>query len=194
MPVLPLRSTPAQLMAGALLALLMICTRGQHFATVDALPSASWAVFFLAGALLRPAWAFAMLFVLAVALDYGSLAAGTISDWCLTPAYWVLLPAYGVLWLCGRFQARWQTAGWRDAARLALVLAVATFFAYLISGGGYYLLSGHYVPTLAGFLPRVARYYPHWLGVSAGYVGVAFVAGLLATRLRTAADRLEQPA
>ena len=40
-----------QLLIGLALALLMAMTRGQHFATLN-LPSASWAVFFLAGVLL----------------------------------------------------------------------------------------------------------------------------------------------
>ena len=38
----------------AVLVALMMLTRGQHFASLDALPSASWAVFFLAGVLVRP--------------------------------------------------------------------------------------------------------------------------------------------
>ena len=53
---------------GLLLAALMVCTRGQHVASLDGLPSASWAVFFLAGALLRPVWMLPLLFGLASAL------------------------------------------------------------------------------------------------------------------------------
>ena len=41
-------SPRAQLAVGIALAVLMAMTRGQHFASVN-LPSASWAVFFLAG-------------------------------------------------------------------------------------------------------------------------------------------------
>ena len=103
---LPFSPARTQVVIGAALALLMLCTRGQHFASVHALPSASWAVFFLAGALLRTRWMFAGLFALASLLDWGSYAAGTISDWCLSPAYWALLPAYGTLWLAGRLYAR----------------------------------------------------------------------------------------
>ena len=64
----------------------------------------------------------------------------------------------------------------RDPSALRiLVLAVnAAFVAYLISGGCYYAFSGHYAPTLAGFLPRIALYYPRALGTLAGYVGFAF--------------------
>jgi hypothetical protein len=184
---LPLADTWPQLVAGLALALLMVCTRGQHFATVHALPSASWAVFFLAGALLRTRWMFVLLFTLASLLDFGSFAMGTISDWCLSPAYWALVPAYGTLWLAGRFYATLHREQWSTVPRLALVLLVAAFVTYLISGGGYYALSGHYVPTFAGFLPRIVHYYPPALGTLAGYVGVAF--GVLAAVRWFAAQR-----
>jgi hypothetical protein len=186
---LPFSSTRTQVAIGAALALLMLCTRGQHFASVHALPSASWAVFFLAGALLRTRWMFAGLFALASLLDGGSYAAGTISDWCLSPAYWALLPAYGTLWLAGRFYARVHRDEISTIARLALVLIVSAFVAYLISGGCYYAFSGHYTPSFAGFLPRIAYYYPRALGTLAGYAGAAFalIAAARAVAARNAA-------
>lgn len=184
---LPLKRTSTRWMVSIALVILMACTRGQHVASVHALPSASWAVFFLAGVMLGRWWIFALFFALASALDFGSLAAGTITDWCLSPAYWVLLPAYGTLWLSGRFYARWYELHLRAVPRLALVILASVFFTYVISGGGYYMLSGHYTPTFAGFLPRVAHYYPHWLGVTAGYVG--FVLALHAA-LCMVAERL----
>lgn len=184
---LPLHAASAQWLAGAALAMLMICTRGQHFVSVDALPSASWAVFFLAGAMLRRAWIFAALFVLASLLDFGSLAAGTIGQWCISPAYWVLLPAYGSLWLAGRWYARRHAFTLLGLARLALLLAVVTLVVYVLSGGGFYFFSGRYAaPTLGGFLPRIVHYYPQKLGVLAGYVGAGLalqgLAGFTAKR------------
>lgn len=189
---LPLAGFRPQLVAGLALALLMLCTRGQHFATVHALPSASWAVFFLAGALVRTRWLFVLLFALASLLDFGSYALGTISDWCLSPAYWALLPAYGTLWLSGRLYARLHRGQWSDVLRLAPVLVAAAFVTYLISGGGYYAFSGHYQPTFAGFLPRIATYYPRALGTLAGYAGVAF--GVLALVRLLPAQRLPSQA
>ncbi|MET0225214.1 MAG: hypothetical protein ABW187_02115 [Dokdonella sp.] len=183
---LPFSSARTQLAAGSVLALLMVCTRGQHFASVNALPSASWAVLFLAGASLHPRWMFALLFALAAALDWGSYAAGTISDWCLSPAYWALLPAYGTSWLAGRTYARRHRDERSTIARLALLLTAAAFVAYLISGGCYYAFSGHYEPSFAGFVPRIAQYYPRALGTLAGYVGVAFA---LVVALRRIAAR-----
>lgn len=171
-----LSSTRSQLAIGAALVLLMAITRGQHFASVENLPSASWSIFFLAGFYLRPRWVFALLFAQATALDFASLANGTISDWCLSPAYWALVPAYGSLWLAGRLFANWQRDDLRSLVVLALTLVGAGFVAYLISGGGFYFFSGRYPePTLAGFLPRISHYLPQHLGNLAFYVGVALV-------------------
>ena len=154
-PLLPIASTRMQIIAGASLAALMIATRGQHFASVDALPSASWAVFFLAGALLRPMWALPALFVLSSLLDFASLATGTITDWCLSPAYWALALAYAALWLGGHVYARLQRGNWSDVPRLAVALVVTASVAYLLSKGGFYFFSGRYPePTLAGFVAR----------------------------------------
>ncbi len=173
---LPLTSSRSQRVVGLLLAAAMICTRGQHFASVDALPSASWAVFFLAGALLRPMWALPAFFVLSSLLDIGSLAAGTITDWCLSPAYWALALAYAALWLGGHVYARLHRERWSDVPRLALALVVTASVAYLLSKGGFYFFSGRYPePTLSGFVARIPQYYPRALGTLAGYVGVAFV-------------------
>nr|WP_206411567.1 hypothetical protein [Lysobacter enzymogenes] len=154
----------------------MVCTRGQHFATVDALPSASWAVFFLAGALLRPAWLFPALFVLSSLLDLASLALGRVTDWCLSPAYWALALAYGALWWGGRVYARMHRDRIATVPVLVLCLLATSVIAYLISKGGFYFLSGRYPDaTWAGFLDRIPRYYPRTLGTLAGYVGAGFV-------------------
>jgi hypothetical protein len=187
--VLPLRSRNAQIVTASLLAVLMICTRGQHFATVDALPSASWAVFFLAGAMLRPGWVFPALFVLSSLLDLASLALGRVTDWCLSPAYWALALAYGALWMGGRFYARMHRDHWRSVPRLVLVLLATSVVAYLISKGGFYFLSGRYPDaSLAGFIDRIPQYYPRTLGTLAGYVGVGLSVYAVA-RLVDARDR-----
>lgn len=190
-PVAALASTAprAQAAIAVALAALMICTRGQHFASVDALPSASWALFFLVGALLRPVWALPLFFALSTSLDLLSLASGTISDWCLSPAYWALALAYTVLWLGGRTYARVHREDWRAVPRLALVLLATASVAYLVSKGGFHFFSGrHPDPTIANFVARIPRYYPPALGTLAGYVGVAMVVRLLC---RAAASRID---
>lgn len=169
---MPILSTRAQLLTGIALALLLAMTRGSHFASIN-LPSASWAVFFLAGVLLRPRWVFAGLFVLASALDFSMLVSGTVSDWCLSPAYWMLVPAYASLWLGGRLYAGWHRDTLQSLLLLAAVVAVSAFVCYLISGGGFYFFSGRYPePTLAAWLPRIAEYYPRFLSNMTFYVGV----------------------
>lgn len=192
-PTLPLSSTRAQIATAAALAALMIATRGQHFASVDALPSASWAVFFLAGALLSPMWALPAFFVLSSLLDFASLASGTITDWCLSPAYWALAFAYAALWLGGHVYRGVHRDAWRTVLRLALVLVVTATTAYLLSKGGFWFFSGRYAePTLAGFVARVPHYYPRALGTLAGYVGIAFV--LRAVVMAVASRRAERSA
>ncbi len=170
---LPLPGRPAQWAAGLALVALMALTRGHHMLSVEGLPSASWAVFFLAGMLVRPAWFFPALFLLASGLDFGTAATGMGVDWCLSPAYWALLPAYGSLWFAGRLYARWHVPGAVGWLRLGAVLLGVTFVAYSFSGGGFYLLSGYYdAPSLAGMAERMLHYYPRRLGVLAAYVGI----------------------
>ena len=96
----------APVIAGVLAAL-MILTRGQHGASVDALPSASWAVFFLAGMLLRARWSFAAFFGLATALDVGSLA-GDLAERCVWGDLEVI-PAHA------RRSERELNAAWNEA-------------------------------------------------------------------------------
>lgn len=157
----------------AALAVLLVATRGQHFASVDALPSASWAVFFLAGALLRPRLAFFGLLGLATLVDVGSVATDRIAAHCLTPAYWTLLPAYAALWAGGRAYARLHRDALATIPRLALVLLGSAIVAYAFAKGGYYAFSGAYPDgTLGGFLARVPRYFPQAFGALAGYAAL----------------------
>jgi hypothetical protein len=166
-------SPRAQLVLGLALALLMAMTRGQHFATVN-LPSASWAVFFLAGVLLRPRWVFPALFVEASLLDFAAVQWAGVSDWCMSPAYWLLLPAYGSLWLGGRLYAGWHRDGLPSLAVLALTVLVSAFVCYLFSGGGFLYFSGRYPePSLALLAERIGVYYPRHLGNLALYIGLA---------------------
>jgi len=132
-----------QLLVGLALAALLAMTRGQHFASVN-LPSASWAVFFLAGVLVRPKWVFPALFLEASLLDFAAIQWAGVSNWCMSPAYWMLVPAYGSLWLGGRLYARWHRDQFSSLATLALCVMVSAFVCYLFSGGGFLYFSGRY--------------------------------------------------
>lgn len=181
-------SRPVQFGIWGALALLMVVTRGQHFASINALPSASWAIFLLAGIFLRPLWMALALIALASTLDLAALESGKITDWCLSPAYWATLVAYGSLWLAGRVYARLHRDHFATLLPLGLSMIVGAFVAYLCSGGGFYFFSGRYPePTLAGFLPRIAHYYPLHMGNLGFYVGLAAAVYVVARLLRTSA-------
>ena len=164
-----------QLLIGLALAALMAMTRGQHFATLN-LPSASWAVFFLAGVLLTPRWVFPALFIQASLLDFAAIQWAGVSDWCMSPAYWALVPAYGSLWLGGRLYARMHHEHFSSLLSLAAVVCLSALVCYLFSGGGFLYFSGRYPePSLALLAERIAQYYPRYLGSLALYVGLAAV-------------------
>ncbi|MBS7661345.1 hypothetical protein I0D00_05200 [Pseudomonas lalucatii] len=170
---MPKLSPSTQLLLGLALAALLAMTRGQHFATLN-LPSASWAVFFLAGVLLTPRWVFPALFAEASLLDLAAMQWSGVSDWCLSPAYWLLLPAYASLWLGGRLYAGRHRDSLQSLALLAATAALSAFVAYLFSGGGFLFFSGRYAePSLALLVERIAVYYPRYLGNLALYLGLA---------------------
>ncbi|MEQ6342701.1 MAG: hypothetical protein M3A44_13905 [Gammaproteobacteria bacterium] len=166
-----------QLMIGAVLVALMAATRGQHFATLNNLPGASWAVFFLAGVYLRPLWVFPMLIATVTLLDYSAVTWGGAGTFCITPAYAFLLPAYGALWLAGRWYAQYHHATMtRMIGRLTLSLLVGALLCELFSSGGFYFLSGRFAQTsLVEFGARLVKYFPHDLSSLAFYVGIAAV-------------------
>ncbi|MEN9118494.1 hypothetical protein [Xanthomonas euvesicatoria] len=172
---LPLHGTAARA-CGIALAGLMVCARGEHFANVDALPTASWAVFFLAGALLRPLWMLPLLFGIVSLLDLIGLASGSSSDWCLSPAYWTLALAYAALWWGGLlFASQLQHQAWRRVTGPLLALLISGSAAYVLSKAGFYFLSGRYPhATLSGFIARMPADYLHALATLAGYIGLAF--------------------
>lgn len=171
---LQIRSTQAQLIVGVLMAMLLVVTRGNHAASIGLLPSATWAVFFLAGALLRPRWTFPLFFLLASLLDFSSMSLERIGAHCLSPAYWTLLPAYFSLWFGGWLYARQHLDAPRTIAWLLPIVIASGIVAYQFSGGGYYLFSGDYAePTLAGHAERMLQYLPQRVLTLAAYVSVA---------------------
>jgi hypothetical protein len=159
-----------------LLVALVAATRPQHFAP---LPDATLAIFFLGGLYVgRTKLMLPILLGACVIADYAAATARGDDFWtrqCVTLAYWLIVPAYSVMWLGGR----WLSRHIRNEARalpLALVsLIVAFSVSFLISNGGYYMLSGRYDPNWAQFVARFARYYPRYLLTALTYVGIAAV-------------------
>lgn len=171
-----------QIIIGVTLAALIIVTRGHHFASINSLPSASLAVFFLAGLYLRPALAFPALLALCAGLDFYSITFQGVSNFCVTPAYGFLLPAYGVMWLAGRWFAKHYSFSVKAILPLIGSITVAGAISELFSSGGFYFFGGRYPdPTITEFGARLAKYAPHqfenigfWLAVAA-VVHIAFV-------------------
>ena len=167
-------SVRTQLTVGIVLATLMGATRGYHFTPLEHLPSASWAVFFLAGIYLRSRWVFPALLAEAALLDFAAVTWGGVSSFCVSPAYGFLLPAYGTLWFAGH----WYAGEYRDTVATLLPLAGSVFvgavICELISSGTFYFLSGRYEQTnMTQFVLRFAEYFPRSLSSLSFYVGIA---------------------
>lgn len=181
------QSRSTQVVIGLGLILLMALTRGHHFASIELLPSASWAVFLLAGFFVKPAWFFGLLFLEAVLLDLAALGLNAGIAQCITPAYGMLVPAYLSLWLGGRLYARIHQDSWSTLAPLVATLVVSAFVANLFSSGGYYFLSGMFEDTsLSGLWQRIELYLPAKLAILGGYSLVVGGCIWLATRGRLA--------
>jgi len=174
-----------QVLIGAVLVLLLIATRGQHFDTLHSLPGASWAVFFLAGVYLRPLWILPALLAFVWGLDFTPhlLSNASLAEivsggqaFCLTPAYFFLLPAYAALWFAGRWYAERHRFAWRTLLPLTATAFAGAAVCELFSSGGFYFFSGRFAePTLAEFAGRLVTYFPRYLQSLAFYVGIAAV-------------------
>lgn len=171
---MPTLSSRTQLIIGAILVLLLVATRGHHFATLQHLPGATWAVLFLVGVYLRPAWVLPALFLVIWGLDAAAVTWGGSSGFCYTPAYAFLLPAYGALWLSGRCFARFYSFRLSTLLPLAVTLLAGAAACELFSSGGFYFFSGRFAePTMMEFAARLLKYFPQYLQSLVLYVGTA---------------------
>lgn len=171
------------------LAILMTATRFHHVGDALHLPDASMAVFFLGGLHVRRHWAFAVLLVLAVAIDWAAIA-GTGRDfwshYCVTPAYWLLPLAYAALWYAGR----WTGARWHWDGRGVLMLGVTAFagasLSFAISNGAFYWLGGRYPdPNFTEYVARAWQWGPLFMRTTLAYIAVAIALhGVLALAVR----------
>ncbi len=158
------------------IALMVIVTRGHHFASIDFLPSASYAAFFIAGYYLRSSIMFIALLALCAGLDMAAVTWGGVSNFCVTPAYGFLLPAYGTMWLAGRWTAANTSWAFSSLFKLSGMVVVASAVAQFFSSGGFYFFGGRYPdPTLVEFGARLVKYYPKQLEAIAFWVVVALI-------------------
>lgn len=181
------------------LVLLMAMTRVHHsFIThFDALPDASWGIFFLAGFWLRGSgrWAFALLMAEAVLIDYFVISGQGIDFWshyCVSAAYWFLVPSYGALWLGGSWLAKQQNGLTLRTLGLAVAaLLISENLCYLISNGSFYWLSAS-VPqprTMAAWTANLGDWYAPFLTTTALYVAVGGALHAMALQLQRLAGR-----
>ena len=157
----------------ATLSILMLATRGTHFADVTSLPEASWMIFMVAG-LFLPAWSFAWFMSLAVGIDAYAFEFGGVPGTCLSVAYAMLIPAYFSMWMAGRLAKHYFNGLFSGFAIFLGLAMVGTLICELISSGSYYLWSGNFEPTVAEFFNRELQYTPAVLASSA-YWSVAFI-------------------
>lgn len=174
---MPRNLSTQSLAIGFLIALMVIITRGHHFASIDFLPSASYAAFFIAGYYLRSTLVFVALLALCAALDMAAITWGGVSNFCVTPAYGFLLPAYGSMWLAGRWTAANTTWQLSSLFKLTGAVLVGSLLAELFSSGGFYFFGGRYAePTLVEFGTRLIKYFPQQIEAIAFWVVVAVIA------------------
>ncbi|HKR90671.1 hypothetical protein [Novosphingobium sp.] len=168
------RNARFELSVAGLIALVMLVTRSHSLSHVLHLPDTSLASFFVLGFFVRRVWAFPALFALGFAIDVIAIGWFGQSDFCFTPAYWMLVPAYGVMWLAGRWAQGRLGARLAALPAMAVLLVAAAFVSELFSSGGFYFLGGRFAdPTLAGFLPRLGRYFPPTLLATVGWSSLA---------------------
>lgn len=169
-----INSPRTQIVIGIALATLMAATRGHHFGTLEHLPSASWAVFFLAGLYLSSRWVFPALLAEAALLDVAAVTWGGVDNFCVSPAYGFLLPAYGVLWGAGRWYAARHRENVVTLLPLAVSLVLGAALCEFISSGGFYFFSGRFEQTnLTQFATRLVEYFPGAFSSVLFYVGIA---------------------
>jgi hypothetical protein len=182
------------------LALVMAATRIHHsfLHHFDALPDASWGVFFLAGFWLRGSarWAFPLLMLEAVLVDYAVITNQGMDFWshyCVSVAYWFLIPSYFSLWLGGSLLAKYQrglSVSTLGMAAVALLASVSV--CYLISNGSFYWLSAS-APAAArsfsGWLENLGDWYLPFLETTAVWVGLGAVMHVLAVQLSRTRQR-----
>ncbi len=158
-----------RMIIAAVLAFLMLLTRGSHVLTQVALPDASLALLLIGGLLLRKATWFAFFVVLATAIDFGAAAVDSFQAFCLTDGYWGMLPTYAVMWLAGLWLSK--QAEPLNALKFTGAAVVATFSAFVISTQTYYLFSGRFpAEGVIESLQHGWNYLPSYMGFTALYL------------------------
>ena len=167
------------------LAAAMAATRFGQCGNGSAPPDASWAVFFIAGFYLASQWRWALptLLIEAVAIDFVAIHYYGVSDYCVTAAYWFIVPAYSLPWLGGAWLRRRHQRAPGDLRRLAVSLTLSVSACFLLTEGSFYWLGERVVhASIAGWWSNFRSWYGYFMLVTAGYVGLAALGHIAATR------------
>jgi len=158
------------------LSLLMALTRSDHFGSAISLPDASLAAFYLAGLFTGGIASLILLLTQAALLDYIAITHWQVSDYCISPAYVFLIPTYAVMFLAGRWSAKYyRTFNINNSIHQLSYLFMAGSIAFLISNGSFYLLSGKFPDmSVLQYSERVIKYYPAYISSTLLY-GVSIV-------------------
>ena len=174
-----LNTTKYRLLLATVMAVLMLLTRSNQLEWTEVLPSASLAVFFLAGFYLRSYIGFMFFSALAFSIDYWVLYFG--AEGCFTSAYGYIFVGYAVVWRAakwaGEHQQLHQLAG---AIKIITAALLSISAAFLISNASFYVFSGNFSDlSLMDYVARVLRYYQSYLSAPLIYLAVAGVIHLL---------------
>jgi hypothetical protein len=154
---------------------LIFLVRGPFLDSMVHIPDPTLALFFIAGVYLR-SWKIPIILLAGTGFtDFYSFQSG-VSTFCLSPAYPFLVPTYLTLWFGGSLFQNIEINSGKFALKLIGILFGATFLAFLISSGGFYLLSERFEnPTLAEFCERIVKYFPQYIGVTFFYITTVVV-------------------
>ncbi len=167
----------------ALIALILL-TRSSHFGTSFLLPDATIAVLLLTGMLMQKVRWLAIAISVAFAVDFYALGFAGVADYCMSLGYWGLIPTYAMVWGAGRYIAK-QEQPFNLSIFVPAAFA-ATSLAFVLSNAFWYAFSDKVSSlTIAEFSARVAQYFTPYLGYTAFYLGVTWIAQVALQKLAT---------
>ncbi len=178
-----LKTKNSTLIGMALIALILL-TRSSHFGTSVLLPDATLAALFLTGMLMQKLRWLAIAIVTAFAMDFYALGFAGVSDYCMSLGYWGLIPTYAMVWGAGRYIAKQEQPF--NLSTFVPAALIATSLAFVLSNSFWYVFSDKVSSlTIAEFSARVAQYFTPYLGYTAIYLGVAWIAQAAFQKLGT---------
>ena len=163
-----------------ILSVIMWLTRGQHVASMNHLPDASWAIFAVLGFYFRQRLLLPIFLAQAALIDYLAITQFGVDAYCVTPAYIFLLPAYSSLWLVGRWYASFSEFHARNLPMLAVAAVGGAAFCEVVSSGSFYFMGERFADTsLTEFASRLVQFFPSDLASFAMYLGLAALVHVL---------------